>query len=207
MFGYDFTESFCEKNSFDGIIRSHEVRERGFSEDHAKCWTVFSASYYCNSNNFGAVIEYSTSDTKFRPYIYKTVEGGDPNETIQSRQIMQKNHVLIKQFKRLIQSKQGKLLKQFRMFDLKRDGTIKTNVWAEIVAKHFNNEISTKHLLYIKDLLCECENILDLVNYKTLFSEAGQSKEIDQNYLGVVKNLFDILDTNRKIFNKYFILV
>jgi Ca2+-binding EF-hand superfamily protein len=205
------TESFCKKYSFDGIIRSHEAREKGFSEDHSKCWTVFSASHYCNSNNFGAVFEYHIKDIKPRAYSYKTNDlcatvtvGGKAGAATaggSSNKIIQKNHELIKQFKRLIQANQRKLMGQFKMFDLNKDGTIKTNVWAEILAKHFNNEISTKHLIHIKDLLCECENLLDLVNYKTLFSvSASQDKshrqQVDQNYMNVVQNLFEILDKN-----------
>jgi Ca2+-binding EF-hand superfamily protein len=189
------TESFCKKYSFDGVIRSHEAREKGFSEDHSRCWTVFSASHYCNTNNMGAVFEYHIKDNKPRAYNFKTNElsaGGG--------KIMQKNHELIKQFKRLIQSNQSKLISQFRMFDLNKDGTIKTNVWAEILAKHFKNEISTKHLIHIKDLLCECENVLDTVSYKTLFSVASSDKsqrqQTDQNYMNVIINLFDLLDKN-----------
>jgi Ca2+-binding EF-hand superfamily protein len=165
---------------------------------------VFSASNYCNSNNYGAVFEYHIKDVKPRAYNYKTndlnMQAGGKSSANGGNKIMQKNHELIKQFKRLIQSNQSKLMNQFKMFDLKKDGTIKTNVWAEILAKHFNNEISTKHLIYIKDLLCECENLLDLVNYKTLFSVSAQDRsqrqQIDQNYLNVVQNLFDILDKN-----------
>ena len=183
---------------FDGVIRSHEARELGFSQDHSNCWTVFSASSYCNSNNYGAVFEYTVNDMKPRPYSYITADPNESNNSKGNKQIIQKNHALIKQFKLLIHSNQAKLMAQFKMFDLNRNGSIKTNVWAEILAKNFNNEISTKQLIYIKDLLCECENMLDLVNYRTLFPnpDKSQKKQIDQNYMNVVKNLFEILDKN-----------
>jgi serine/threonine-protein phosphatase 5 len=57
LFGVDVTDKFCRKNSFAAIIRSHEVRENGFSEDHAKCLTIFSASFYCGGQNYGAIFK------------------------------------------------------------------------------------------------------------------------------------------------------
>lgn len=47
LFGEDVSASFCEKNGFDVIVRSHELRSNGFSHDHPHCYTVFSASNYC----------------------------------------------------------------------------------------------------------------------------------------------------------------
>lgn len=57
LFGVDVTDKFCRKNGFAAIIRSHEVRDKGYSEDHAKCLTIFSASFYCGGQNFGAVFK------------------------------------------------------------------------------------------------------------------------------------------------------
>jgi Ca2+-binding EF-hand superfamily protein len=188
------------------MIRSHEVRNKGYSQDHPKCMTVFSASCYCNSNNQGAVLEYMLNDSKLRPHCYKTSQ----SNSSQNSKIVQKNHILIKQFKKLIHSNQKKLLNQFRMFDQAKQGQVKTSIWAEILSSHFNHEISPKHLIYIKDSLCECENVLDLVNYRTMFTQpysgdkspnrfSNDNGRIDdsaanQNYLNVVKNLFEIID-------------
>lgn len=57
LFGYDVTDEFCRQNSFAAVIRSHEVKDEGFSEDQARCWTIFSASYYCGGHNYGAVLK------------------------------------------------------------------------------------------------------------------------------------------------------
>lgn len=57
LFGVDVTDKFCRKNGFAAIIRSHEVRDKGYSEDHAKCLTIFSASNYCGGQNNGAVFK------------------------------------------------------------------------------------------------------------------------------------------------------
>ena len=43
QFGPDVTAAFCRQNNLDYIIRSHEVKERGWECGHnGKCWTIFS---------------------------------------------------------------------------------------------------------------------------------------------------------------------
>lgn len=50
VFGPDVTKAFCEKNGLSAIIRSHEVRMGGYSEEHdGRLITVFSAPNYCDA--------------------------------------------------------------------------------------------------------------------------------------------------------------
>ncbi len=58
QFGPDITEEFLKNNNLDLLIRSHEVKEEGYSIDHnGKCVTIFSAPNYCDSiGNKGAFI-------------------------------------------------------------------------------------------------------------------------------------------------------
>lgn len=58
QFGPDVTENFLEKNNFNLVVRSHEVKMAGYEIDHGgKCVTVFSAPNYCDSmGNKGAYI-------------------------------------------------------------------------------------------------------------------------------------------------------
>ena len=43
QFGPDITQHFCKLNKLDYIIRSHEVKEKGWERAHnGKCWTIFS---------------------------------------------------------------------------------------------------------------------------------------------------------------------
>ena len=43
QFGPDITEKFCKTNNLDYIIRSHEVKEKGWEKAHGgRCWTIFS---------------------------------------------------------------------------------------------------------------------------------------------------------------------
>ena len=58
MFGPDVTQRFIERNKLRKIIRSHEVRDDGYLEEHNnQLVTVFSAPNYCDSvGNKGAYI-------------------------------------------------------------------------------------------------------------------------------------------------------
>ena len=56
LFGADVSERFCRQNGLSMIVRSHEVRQQGFSQDHPHCATVFSSSYYCGGSNQAAVV-------------------------------------------------------------------------------------------------------------------------------------------------------
>lgn len=55
-FGPNYTEEFLEKNGLDLVIRSHEVKAKGFQYEHnKKLITVFSAPNYCDQiGNEGA---------------------------------------------------------------------------------------------------------------------------------------------------------
>ncbi|CBY21280.1 unnamed protein product [Oikopleura dioica] len=58
QFGPDITAEFCKQNGLDYIIRSHEVKEKGWESAHGgKCWTIFSAPNYCDQRgNDGAYL-------------------------------------------------------------------------------------------------------------------------------------------------------
>lgn len=193
FFGYDISDRFCKKNNFNYIIRSHECRDKGFSQDHTRCYTIFSASYYLNSNNMGAVIVITPADKKFQVYAYANL-GGDL-----SSQLVHKNHSLLAQFKHLIQLNQFNLCPKFEEIDVNRTGLIGQEDWANVLCNLF--EISTEHLILIKDSLCECDN--ELVYYqsmfkKTIFNEDNNLNAVEsQNYLMLVKSLFEIIDKNK----------
>ena len=47
QFGPDITEKFCKQNNLDYIIRSHEVKEKGWEKGHnGRCWTIFSGTFF-----------------------------------------------------------------------------------------------------------------------------------------------------------------
>eukprot|EP01095_Lingulamoeba_sp_RSL-Kostka_P011893 TRINITY_DN462_c0_g1_i2.p1 TRINITY_DN462_c0_g1~~TRINITY_DN462_c0_g1_i2.p1 ORF type:complete len:357 (-),score=106.15 TRINITY_DN462_c0_g1_i2:161-1231(-) len=60
QFGPDVTESFLQNNDLELVVRSHEVRQTGFSSEHNdKLITIFSAPNYCDQQgNKGAVLRF-----------------------------------------------------------------------------------------------------------------------------------------------------
>eukprot|EP00026_Physarum_polycephalum_P008203 Phypoly_transcript_08282.p1 GENE.Phypoly_transcript_08282~~Phypoly_transcript_08282.p1 ORF type:complete len:493 (-),score=92.25 Phypoly_transcript_08282:20-1498(-) len=59
-FGPDVTDKFLEKNGLSLIVRSHEVKDEGYAEEHGgKVITIFSAPNYCDQvGNKGAFIRF-----------------------------------------------------------------------------------------------------------------------------------------------------
>jgi serine/threonine-protein phosphatase with EF-hand domain len=191
IFGHDITTAFCDRNLFSCIIRSHEVRPNGFSKDHSKCFTIFSASYYCGGNNMGAVLKLTPNETNLEPYSYKNL-GGDISSSV-----FKKNQALIKQFKHIIQSNKSRILPLFENEDVEKTGKIGIEKWAHVLSEYFENRINVKNLIKIKDFLCECETTLNIVYYMTLFTKnAKRNKVKNENSLKVIKNLFDLLDAD-----------
>ncbi|CAF1127362.1 unnamed protein product [Rotaria sordida] len=73
FFGPDITEQFLNEYNYSMLIRSHQVKERGyeFTHDH-KVLTVFSASNYCGGSNWGAVIRWDYNEQEPLLIQYKT---------------------------------------------------------------------------------------------------------------------------------------
>lgn len=65
-FGPDITKNFLEHNNLKLIVRSHEVKDNGYIEEHdGKCITIFSAPNYCDSmGNKGAFITFEDLNMK-----------------------------------------------------------------------------------------------------------------------------------------------
>mmetsp|Transcript_8838 Transcript_8838/g.19415 ORF Transcript_8838/g.19415 Transcript_8838/m.19415 type:complete len:479 (+) Transcript_8838:61-1497(+) len=57
-FGPDITKRFLADNGLGLLVRSHEVKDKGYEEAHdGRCLTIFSAPKYCDScDNLGAVL-------------------------------------------------------------------------------------------------------------------------------------------------------
>lgn len=58
MFGPDVSHAWLDANNLELLIRSHEMKEEGYSVDHqGRCITIFSAPNYCDQmGNLGAFI-------------------------------------------------------------------------------------------------------------------------------------------------------
>ena len=195
-FGYDITKNFCQQYNYKAIIRSHEVRDRGWSEDHPQCYTVFSASLYCGGKNLGAVFVHNSDSTTLQPHEYQSF-GGDV-----SSQTAKNTHALMKQFKKIIQSRQVEIYRLFRQHDPGNLGFLPTGEWAQVLSQYFKNQISPRHLIAVKDLICQCDDITERAYYRSMFrtTSGGGLDQRDPQYYNMVntiRNLFEVIDVNR----------
>ena len=78
-FGPDITRTWCELNGITSVLRSHEVRQNGYAEEHeGLCCTVFSAPNYCDSaGNLGAFAHIDAQGT-----LYWTTFSAQPHPDI-----------------------------------------------------------------------------------------------------------------------------
>ena len=79
QFGPDITKSFLERNGLEVVIRSHEVKDEGYSiEQGGFLVTVFSAPNYCDHmGNKGAFITFSGEDFKMSFTQFSAVDHPD----------------------------------------------------------------------------------------------------------------------------------
>ncbi|XP_077301275.1 protein phosphatase D3 [Arctopsyche grandis] len=79
QFGPDVTERFLKLNNLQYVIRSHEVKSKGYEVAHnGKCITVFSAPKYCDTmDNQGAFITMNGADMIPNFTSYDAVEHPD----------------------------------------------------------------------------------------------------------------------------------
>ena len=63
QFGPDITKAFLDKNGLEMVVRSHEVKPRGYEVMHnGRLVTVFSAPNYCDQmGNLGAYIRFDST--------------------------------------------------------------------------------------------------------------------------------------------------
>lgn len=79
-FGPDITANFLAHNNLSLLVRSHEVKDEGYVEEHdGKCITIFSAPNYCDQmGNKGAFIRFS-EETDMKAVFTQFSAVGHPN--------------------------------------------------------------------------------------------------------------------------------
>lgn len=186
LFGYDVTNKFLSKNGFDFMIRSHEVREHGFSVDHDKCFTLFSASGYGRYMNNGSILLLEYNAQMFTRYEYVTKR----KNTSENLNEIRNN---LRSFKQLFEDDKRDFLLKFVKLDKKNTGTINIQKWAKAV-KEIIEEIESSHLINLKDYLGVYYESNQTINYNSLFQSSDASKE-QQNF--IYQDIFKVIDLDK----------
>jgi len=185
-FGEDITKQFCDKYKFSYIVRSHEVCHNGFVKDHEKCFTVFSASNYCNSHNKAAVLLFDFDANALVPKVFSTCAELEPNGLFVL--LLE----LVEKFKRVLARNQKSLLKAFKNADPLDQGTLDIYEWARIICAFFS-DFDEEDVILLKDHLCVCEDSSNQVRYLTMFSTASR----DEEFLDQLRSIFNLMDYNK----------
>lgn len=184
LFSEDVSAQFCGKNGFNTIIRSHELRKNGYSHDHPNCYTIFSASNYCNGLNKAAVLILDGDKNYLKNYVFETNEF----ESSASNKAM-----VLKIFKEYLETRREVLLSKFSEFDLKKTGWIHLDKWAQLISEQVAEDhakLNPKHLIALKDYLCPCDDYASGANYSKMLSGLNAKSDLYEFY----HNAFSLID-------------
>eukprot|EP01117_Protostelium_nocturnum_P008738 TRINITY_DN3132_c0_g1_i2.p1 TRINITY_DN3132_c0_g1~~TRINITY_DN3132_c0_g1_i2.p1 ORF type:complete len:906 (-),score=379.45 TRINITY_DN3132_c0_g1_i2:34-2751(-) len=145
VFGPDVTEKFLNNNKLEIMIRSHEMKDNGWSRIHnGKLITVFSASNYCRTNeNKGAYVvithknsneERDAKNAKFsHDYNFYSYTADNQIDYLVNPKRNTEDHArkqTIKILREKIYENRHDLLVCFTRMDLNKDGRINSEEWA-----------------------------------------------------------------------------
>ncbi|CAF0811728.1 unnamed protein product [Brachionus calyciflorus] len=189
LFGPDVSQNFCARYGFNGLIRSHEVRTNGVTQDHEYCYTVFSSSYYCGGSNQAAVLILGANETNLKMKSFEIRPFGED-------QIEREKNRLIRGFKKFLQNEKSQLLVKFQQVDYNSSGYINIDSWARIICDHVRVRtgiiIDPSHIITLKDYLCPCYD----ANYTAEYSSMFKNAEPQQEQIEFLKLLFNLIDSN-----------
>jgi Ca2+-binding EF-hand superfamily protein len=192
LFGEDVSTEFCKKNRFNCVIRSHECRDAGITQDHPHCFTIFSSSNYCSGNNQAAVLILNANETKLAHHRFRT----DPYA---QKDYSQQKDFLINSFKSFLNKEANVLVRKFYQLDQGNTNWLNTSIWASTLSQHilekYGNNIDPIHFITLKDYLCPCNDQNNTVNYTLMFKNQNGSQE-DMQVLEFLESLFYIIDTD-----------
>ncbi|CAF1083695.1 unnamed protein product [Rotaria sordida] len=133
FFGPDITEQFLNEYNYSILIRSHQVKERGyeFTHDH-KVLTVFSASNYCGGSNWGAVIrwDYNELEPLLIQYKIEHVEMGKLNF---NKEVTLFEDPAYQSLVEKIMTNKSLLQKEFERADRYQTNHLSLTVWSKIM--------------------------------------------------------------------------
>jgi hypothetical protein len=190
IFGADVSQAFCQKNGFTMVVRSHEVRDEGFTQDHPHCGTIFSSSAYCGGSNKAAVLVIDPNQPGISAHKFKTSHLSQDSHESQKR-------TLLKGFKAYLDRESSELFPLLREHDTNKDGWLGLDRWAKVLSEYIESRegfrISPAHFLALKDYLCPCNEVSNIAQYGAMFNGLFKNRESKDlfEFLGVVFKLID----------------
>ncbi|CAF0789305.1 unnamed protein product [Rotaria sordida] len=133
FFGPNITEQFLKKYNYSMIIRSHQVKHKGYEYTHnEKVLTIFSASNYCNGFNWGSIIrwDYNEEEPWFISYKTESIEMKDLSF---NKQVTLFEDSAYQTLLEKIMTNKSLLQKEFEKRDRYQTNHLPLKVWSEIM--------------------------------------------------------------------------
>jgi hypothetical protein len=161
----------------------------GFSLDHPKCFTVFSASNYYDSNNMGAILKLTANETALEPYIYNNNNNTNNN----SNENKISSYLNIRdQLKYLVQLNKKELNEKFEQRDKLKTGSLKFDQFSNVLVEHFGTFNIAQIKEHFMDEYMDIES--NNINYSNLFNTNQHDSLIPRHLIRTFVNAFNMLD-------------
>ncbi|CAF5191749.1 unnamed protein product, partial [Rotaria magnacalcarata] len=196
FFGPNITEQFLSKYNYSMIIRSHQVKQKGYEYTHdEKVLTVFSASNYCDGFNWGAIIRWDYKEQDPWLISYKT-EAVNMKKMSFNKQITLFEDPAYQSLVEKIMTNKSSLEKEFEKRDRYGTSHLPSKVWSEIMTNVLQIDlpwITLRSKLVQEDK----QGIL----YNTMFDEYARDNTKFQFNSGIMEDLYVCKDLLIRLFN------
>ncbi|CAF4937115.1 unnamed protein product, partial [Rotaria sp. Silwood1] len=198
FFGSDVTEEFLSENNFSMIIRSHQVKERGYDFDHnGNVLTIFSASNYCDGSNYGAFArwDYMAEGPEMTSF---TLQDMNPNEQLSfNKKVTLFEDPVYQTLMKKIVAKKSLLKKEFEKADKNQTEYLSPTVWSDIMKNILQIDLPwlTLRSKFVRE---DAQGVL----YNTTIEDyALHNTKFQKTHTGIMEDLYMWKDTLMTLFN------
>ncbi|CAF1376296.1 unnamed protein product, partial [Rotaria sp. Silwood1] len=198
FFGSDVTEEFLSENNFSMIIRSHQVKERGYDFDHnGNVLTIFSASNYCDGSNYGAFArwDYMAEGPEMTSF---TLQDINPNEQLSfNKKVTLFEDPVYQTLMKKIVAKKSLLKKEFEKADKNQTEYLSPTVWSDIMKNILQIDLPwlTLRSKFVRE---DAQGVL----YNTTIEDyALHNTKFQKTHTGIMEDLYMWKDTLMTLFN------
>ncbi|CAF2135394.1 unnamed protein product [Rotaria magnacalcarata] len=198
FFGSDITDQFLKKNNFSMLIRSHQVKEKGYEfAHHRKVITVFSASNYEKGSNSGAILRWGYNEDEPRIIQHKLQRAQDMQALSFDKQVTLLEDPAYQALIEKIMAKKSSLQKEFDKADRNQTAHLPVIVWSKIMTNVLEADLPW---FTLRSKLVEED--AQGVRYNTMFDGyALYNTKFQMSHTGIMEDLYMWKDTLLMLFN------
>ncbi|CAF1092757.1 unnamed protein product [Rotaria sordida] len=197
FWGQNITEQFLNQYNYSLIIRSHQVKQKGYEYTHdEKVLTVFSASNYCGGFNWGAIIRWDYNEQEPWVISYKIGTVEMKNLSFNKQVTLFEDPAYHSLLEKIITNKSS-LQKEFTKRDRYQTHHLPLKVWSEIMTNVLR--INLPWLTLRSKLVQEDKHG---ILYNTMFNEYTlDNTKFQISNSGIMEDLYMWKDLLMRLFN------